>query len=196
MCNLPANRRLRAPFRSQLDSIVKVALRQQASLETQEQLIGAYEVRPLGAAFSGSHTVSATPAFFLKHAASRGSSRSDTVPGTDVERALGVLQATINAAGRRQLTVSVVPKYGDAIMDAENDGFPGLIASEISGDTEAAALVEQFTMTVRSCVCQPVRRQLSPVRANVVHVLCRRGCSWTCRSRPSRSTESRRAGGE
>jgi hypothetical protein len=58
-------------------------------------------------------------------------------------------QATVAAAGRRQLTVSVVPQYGDAIMDAESDGFPGLIASEISADTEAAALTEQFAMTVR-----------------------------------------------
>lgn len=53
------------------------------------------------------------------------------------------------AVGRRQLTVSVVPQYGDAIMDAESDGFPGLIASEISADAEAAALTEQFTLTVR-----------------------------------------------
>ena len=59
------------------------------------------------------------------------------------------VQATLAAAGRRQLTVSVVPQYGDAIMDAESDGFPGLIASEISADAEAAALMEQFTMTVR-----------------------------------------------
>ena len=58
------------------------------------------------------------------------------------------------AAGRRQLTVSVVPQYGDAIMDAENDGFPGLVASEISGDAEAAALVEQFSMTVRMLSCR------------------------------------------
>lgn len=51
-------------------------------------------------------------------------------------------------AGRRQLTVSVVPKYGDAIMDGDSDGFPGLIASEIAADDEAAALVEQFVATV------------------------------------------------
>ena len=59
------------------------------------------------------------------------------------------MQATVAAAGRRQLTVSVVPEYGNAIMDAESDGFPGLIASEISEDPEAAALTEQFAMTVR-----------------------------------------------
>jgi hypothetical protein len=39
-------------------------------------------------------------------------------------------------------------------MDAENDGFPGLVASEISGDAEAAALVEQFSMTVRMLPCR------------------------------------------
>ena len=59
------------------------------------------------------------------------------------------VQATLAQAGRRQLTVSVVPQYGDAIMDAESDGFPGLVASEISADAEAAALTEQFMMTVR-----------------------------------------------
>lgn len=58
-------------------------------------------------------------------------------------------QTTLAAVGRRQLTVSVVPQYGEAIMDAESDGFPGLIASEISADAEASALTEQFTLTVR-----------------------------------------------
>ena len=56
-------------------------------------------------------------------------------------------------AGRRQLTVSVVPKYGDAIMDGDSDGFPGLIASEIAADDEAAALVEQFVATVSYRPC-------------------------------------------
>ena len=141
---------MRAPFRSQLDSIVKVALRQQASLETQESLIGAYEVRSLG--FSGGlHCFRCARRAGGKHAANLSRARFWR-PTLTQSGALGVLQATISAAGRRQLTVSVVPKYGDAIMDAENDGFPGLIASEISADSEAAALVEQFTMTVRhSC---------------------------------------------
>jgi hypothetical protein len=48
-------------------------------------------------------------------------------------------------------------------MDAENDGFPGLVASEISGDAEAAALVEQFSMTVRMLPCRSwALRQLAP----------------------------------
>lgn len=45
-------------------------------------------------------------------------------------------------------------QYGDAIMDAESDGFPGLVASEISADAEAAALTEQFAVTVRHATSQ------------------------------------------
>ena len=50
---------------------------------------------------------------------------------------------------RRVLTVSVVPKYAQAIMDGEADGFAGLNSEEISSDPEASALAEQFAITVR-----------------------------------------------
>ena len=37
-------------------------------------------------------------------------------------------------------------------MDGDSDGFPGMSSSEIASDTEAAALAEQFSLTVRgSC---------------------------------------------
>ena len=103
-------------------------------------------------------------------------------------------------AGRRQLTVSVVPKYGDAIMDGDSDGFPGLIASEIAADDEAAALVEQFVATVsyRPCLLLSLLARPGPgirARAGVrgvwqclAHgtVRRRRACSWMFRSRRSR----------
>ena len=47
------------------------------------------------------------------------------------------------------LTVSVVPDYANAIMDAERDGFKGLSDHEIVADPEAAALAQQFALTVR-----------------------------------------------
>ena len=89
-------------------------------------------------------------------------------------------------AGRRQLTVSVVPKYGDAIMDGDSDGFPGLIASEIAADDEAAALVEQFVATVsyRPCLLLSLLARPGPgIRARargwggVVAMPSSRGCA-------------------
>ena len=52
------------------------------------------------------------------------------------------------------LTVSVVPDYASAIMDAEQDGFKGLNVQEIKSDAVAAALAQQFAVTVRHSASQ------------------------------------------
>lgn len=64
-----------------------------------------------------------------------------------------LFMTNLTASGRRRaLSVSVVPRYAEAIMDGDSDGFPGMSSSEIASDTEAAALAEQFSLTVRrSC---------------------------------------------
>ena len=63
------------------------------------------------------------------------------------EQAFAAIGNSTVAGRRRMLTVSVVPDYANAIMDAERDGFKGLSDHEIVADPEAAALAQQFAVT-------------------------------------------------